>query len=185
MIASEDHPRSRGVYAILTLAILLCSRIIPARAGFTWGAPWGEGPGPDHPRSRGVYRDGLDKPARIGGSSPLARGLHPDSGGGHRWNRIIPARAGFTLGARPPGPGSRDHPRSRGVYTRDFFMVADTLRIIPARAGFTARWGSGARRREDHPRSRGVYYSWRRHARRVRGSSPLARGLPRSRVCGA
>ena len=72
---SWDHPRSRGVYVVLTSADMMRAgssplarglpelstrrrkrrRIIPARAGFT------KGPGPrihprwDHPRSRGVY----------------------------------------------------------------------------------------------------------------------------------
>ena len=53
---------------------------------------------------------------RVPGSSPLARGLldegRADLGGGG----IIPARAGFTSPAAAQTPGTRDHPRSRGVY---------------------------------------------------------------------
>ena len=91
-------------------------RIIPARAGFTrperspptWGA--------DHPRSRGVYAVTLSGRTTSMGSSPLARGLLqvravPGLGVG-----IIPARAGFTGRLVPGRSGSRDHPRSRGVY---------------------------------------------------------------------
>ena len=51
------------------------------------------------------------------------------------------------------------------------------IRIIPARAGFTVASLTSALAMADHPRSRGVYS---RHVplwRRVRGSSPLARGL--------
>ena len=51
-------------------------------------------------------------------------------------------------------------------------------RIIPARAGFTGRGSSPRRRARDHPRSRGVYRRVPSIAPRVRGSSPLARGLP-------
>ena len=96
--------------------------------------------------------------------------------------RIIPARAGFTI--TPPGilRGTRDHPRSRGVYRGEAgggrlvggsSPLARGLReahhsrrlsrgIIPARAGFTIC----ASRREPSPI----------------GSSPLARGLPASGV---
>ena len=53
-------------------------------------------------------------------------------------------------------------------------------RIIPARAGFTS--GTSPRRPHgrDHPRSRGVYMRWPAHDRSSMGSSPLARGLPRT-----
>ena len=90
---------------------------------------------------------------------------------------IIPARAGFTLGPHIRGSRTRDHPRSRGVYTtiRSLFseftgssplargLRAEALvhggdgRIIPARAGFTPTL-SGTSSRQG-------------------GSSPLARGL--------
>ena len=50
--------------------------------------------------------------------------------------------------------------------------------IIPARAGFTRWCGGPGRPRRDHPRSRGVYRSAGLRADLLRGSSPLARGLP-------
>ena len=94
---TTDHPRSRGVYPrpagaasatagssplarglpAKAAALLLSQRIIPARAGFTPGAPlcarglW------DHPRSRGVYDDDAYRALLDDGSSPLARGLPP------------------------------------------------------------------------------------------------------------
>ena len=68
-------------------------------------------------------------------------------------------------------------PLARGLR---IFRALSTIRdrIIPARAGFT-----GARAREcapetDHPRSRGVYSTALRRGVSIRGSSPLARGLP-------
>ena len=70
-------------------------------------------------------------------------------------SRMIAARAGFTCSrARHPMP-PRDHPRSRGVYRQE--------------QGALAR---------DHPRSRRVYRAIKDIADDIRGSSPLAQGLP-------
>ena len=152
--------------------------IIPARAGFTRFRSLLRLTWPDHPRSRGVYPQLRPSPRRLGGSSPLARGLLPESATIPRVGGIIPARAGFTR--RRPSQHRRqpDHPRSRGVYLTNGGSSADTTgssplargllddvglselarRIIPARAGFTGRLRApptcGTR---DHPRSRGVY----------------------------
>ena len=156
MDQEEDHPRSRGVYAIpderlavvvgssplargllLVLQVILhLARIIPARAGFTLRTHLVELHAQDHPRSRGVY-----PPPPPGffcgvGSSPLARGLP---------NHHLP--------------------------------VLRRIRIIPARAGFTTRRIVLALLRRDHPRSRGVYASSSTTGTSSRGSSPLARGL--------
>ena len=132
----KDHPRSRGVYMLMSMPDMRVvgssplarglheqqragryrRGIIPARAGFTKPPrPCSSNPR-DHPRSRGVYC--RLKPTRksLRGSSPLARGLRPPDRRLHRPRRIIPARAGFTcfLSALPASAG--DHPRSRGVY---------------------------------------------------------------------
>ena len=134
----QDHPRSRGVYPMASYAqswksgssplarglplnremLALSRRIIPARAGFTHASRPGRSPGRDHPRSRGVYSRVSDDELDAIGSSPLARGLHA-----HRLRHdvdvgIIPARAGFTRASTRMCTLSRDHPRSRGVYTR-------------------------------------------------------------------
>ena len=92
-----DHPRSRGVYGVKSVAAKPINgssplarglryqerdqqgtaRIIPARAGFTpRRSPW-KGILMDHPRSRGVYFMTAFIGARSKGSSPLARGLPP------------------------------------------------------------------------------------------------------------
>ena len=113
---SRDHPRSRGVYAVVggvygpaagssPLARGLLAQkgglppvggIIPARAGFTLGRQAGPAGRPDHPRSRGVYVPARLAPYVVGGSSPLARGLPSGSRSCEPDRRIIPARAGFT-----------------------------------------------------------------------------------------
>ena len=151
----------------------------------------------DHPRSRGVYQEAEEKQLLSEGSSPLARGLRR-VGGGPCWGfRIIPARAGFTTRSPSPRSGTRDHPRSRGVYSdilhggltgagssplarglpRRRSRGAPTQRIIPARAGFTGDLGAGGGGEWDHPRSRGVYDNVLNEATSASGSSPLARGL--------
>ena len=197
----EDHPRSRGVYGVLghrgpphpgssPLARGLPPRgvlrgapagIIPARAGFTSPSRGTPLCTPDHPRSRGVYKV-LDVDDR---RSP--------------W--IIPARAGFTPAAVRRRSQRGDHPRSRGVYAPHRASTAakrgssplarglpdaaaqvhDQDGIIPARAGFTAMTWTPRSGRTDHPRSRGVYTGGRSTGLRLRGSSPLARGLRRHR----
>ena len=112
---------------------------------------------------------------------------------------IIPARAGFTW-SRGGAPRCRwDHPRSRGVYRhrpvrggprRGSSPLARGLRvhgrghthrcrIIPARAGFTSWASEMTACAPDHPRSRGVYFVTWIICIKIRGSSPLARGLPR------
>ena len=134
---AADHPRSRGVYTFAWAAISssvgssplarglrgfgslvgVNSGIIPARAGFTTRPEPPTSTTRDHPRSRGVYATVYGAVTGKSGSSPLARGLpwrrlrgRPDRG-------IIPARAGFTRHAATRSRRSRDHPRSRGVYS--------------------------------------------------------------------
>ena len=195
--SSWDHPRSRGVYPAVWVSTMPTdgssplargllaaaeaagdrTRIIPARAGFTWPDRSGCRFLRDHPRSRGVYRMKILLAAYAGGSSPLARGLHQWRGERGRRPRIIPARAGFTWRPRLRGRAARDHPRSRGVYPLGsgclgpadgssplarglqaiLLQSVEQGRIIPARAGFTAGLERGETRMEDHPRSRGVY----------------------------
>ena len=212
-----DHPRSRGVYRVsyshihitagssplargLPRACPCCGRwgrIIPARAGFTGAGRLRLLGAGDHPRSRGVYdlRRALDH--LTAGSSPLARGLQETQNTDLRVERIIPARAGFTVHHLDGRARARDHPRSRGVYRtgesnprrrpgssplarglRDMEGARGrTRRIIPARAGFTPHRQRLRRPSQDHPRSRGVYYNASHDPNNEAGSSPLARGL--------
>ena len=177
-------------------------RIIPARAGFTAAPASSEAPTEDHPRSRGVYPLANSRPRSVSGSSPLARGLPPAHAGLGTRDRIIPARAGFTARPALAAGGARDHPRSRGVYIRPprptwsppgssplarglprrSPLLLGGPGIIPARAGFTQRVVLPVGGGEDHPRSRGVYTTPRSSSSSTEGSSPLARGLLRSRA---
>ena len=134
---SQDHPRSRGVYAGIDLGAVnpdgssplarglremvsssaSSLRIIPARAGFTGCTTGRPTARRDHPRSRGVYPAQVVRASSPFGLSPLARGLRC-AARTSRWRpRIIPARAGFTRMILSFSLPLRDHPRSRGVYS--------------------------------------------------------------------
>ena len=175
----RDHPRSRGVYqsrgigkpwsngsSPLARGLLLgrsrprrATRIIPARAGFTFSILSSTPHAWDHPRSRGVY-------------SGAVMAWYPCS-----W--IIPARAGFTLaGLVDPRLCDGSSPLARGLRRR-MDRRSFILRIIPARAGFTPWRRARSPPRKDHPRSRGVYAVAGTVGLATSGSSPLARGLRR------
>ena len=91
----------------------------------------------DHPRSRGVYAKKVKGKLTTLGSSPLARGLLIFASPEFVANRIIPARAGFTIRDCSAPGGDQDHPRSRGVYEPWLVPLVVDVWIIPARAGFT------------------------------------------------
>ena len=76
----------------------------------------------DHPRSRGVYMDNSHMPQGNMGSSPLARGLRGPHLGGEGCQRIIPARAGFTL-ADPWNPNDEPHYQTAFAFTADLVLA--------------------------------------------------------------
>ena len=113
--------------------------IIPARAGFTTSPTSSARITKDHPRSRGVYRASTPPTCSSSGSSPLARGLQPDHLAERAGPRIIPARAGFTADRRARNRRRRDHPRSRGVYSRARARCADNCGSSPLARGLPHR----------------------------------------------
>ena len=80
---------------------------------------------------------------------------------------------------RGPRPRPSDTPPPSKRLRHPHPPTLPTPWIIPARAGFTPRCQSWCACRWDHPRSRGVYSLPASPAPPIRGSSPLARGLPR------
>ena len=181
MVSGRDRevgssPLARGLL-YNTLSIIAGAGIIPARAGFTFGAREGGFGRGDHPRSRGVYAHRGRSGSWAAGSSPLARGLRVHPHEDDSLGRIIPARAGFTSLFAEYQANGGDHPRSRGVYSsqrRTLFpwvgssplarglpsAIGNLMggnRIIPARAGFTVNSVGLLYIFRDHPRSRGVY----------------------------
>ena len=177
-VASEDHPRTRGVYPFTPSHSPSPHWIIPAHAGFTSRVSSRGSRSPDHPRTRGVYHRQFVARPGARGSSPHTRGLpsvDPDPANG---SGIIPAHAGFTVVDGGSPAMSRDHPRTRGVYLLEAQGGAGGLRIIPAHAGFTRHTRPRPDARPDHPRTRGVYFAVRAMHPSVPGSSPHTRGLP-------
>ncbi len=132
-----DHPRSRGVYGLdrvggdyvpgsSPLARGLpsrrrgwraASRIIPARAGFTYDSGEYVEAREDHPRSRGVYSDVMHQNRPLRTDHPRSRGVYPTKESDGR----------MFVGSSPLARGLRDRIRLSGR----------TYGIIPARAGFT------------------------------------------------
>ena len=135
-----DHPRACGVYMRPRLMkesprgssprvrglhpeekhVHEGNGIIPARAGFTTPSTPSRTSPRDHPRACGVYAVVLANGGSVEGSSPRVRGLPFGQVLLDLEGRIIPARAGFTVG-RPHGfpwgrLGLTDHPRACGVY---------------------------------------------------------------------
>ena len=116
--------------------------------------------------------------------------------------RIIPARAGPTVGSLPQKATSPDHPRScgasmfgqpvrvelpgssplvRGQHQTDESPLPQ-IRIIPARAGPTYSRSRFPAPRTDHPRSCGANVTPITRFRPRRGSSPLVRGQRKRRI---
>ena len=91
-----SSPLARGLLIVVVVIDDLLG-IIPARAGFTCPSAGRARHERDHPRSRGVYATSHAHEQLLEGSSPLARGLLPLPARRMISERIIPARAGFTL----------------------------------------------------------------------------------------
>ena len=197
--ARRDHPRSRGVYTMSTIAVIAepgssplarglrerpweprgRPRIIPARAGFTRARRRGSCRRRDHPRSRGVYATGSSKPGGSAGSSPLARGLRGGGAGAVPDLRIIPARAGFTQGTGRDSGAGEDHPRSRGVYRYRTHAYKEAYGSSPLARGLPTTDTPSLGERGIIPARAGFTCNTQTMSLPPHGSSPLARGLPR------
>ena len=183
---------TRGTAGVLRRRL----RLIPARAGNTVSGGTAGSSNKAHPRSRGEHarKHGHRRPP--GGSSPLARGTHPHAGTLRTRSRLIPARAGNTVGVPESTCRASAHPRSRGEHpvadsARNISRGSSPLargtpltpcrktqpfRLIPARAGNTLKPGVMITLVTAHPRSRGEHLMGNTAFQNRRGSSPLARG---------
>ena len=195
--SSGSSPLSRGIQLPPELPERP-TRIIPALAGNTMNWATLKLAWRDHPRSRGEYR-GCAVPLRTRlGSSPLSRGILGRQRARFLPGGIIPALAGNTLDHCQHHVTGRDHPRSRGEYEPSRVMIRHAVGssplsrgildahhgllegggIIPALAGNTATTHATDVPERDHPRSRGEYYLETSPGPRIKGSSPLSRGIP-------
>ena len=171
-----SSPLARGLREKYSQRIC-APRIIPARAGFTRRALRVGRLLEDHPRSRGVYIPVFIYGGFGDGSSPLARGLRDECLTWIDLTRIIPARAGFTVGCSGGRGFGWDHPRSRGVYRRRVDQASAVIGSSPLARGLRSRFYRCRWTMMDHPRSRGVYTILILSPSAQTGSSPLARGL--------
>ena len=155
-------------------------RLIPARAGNTWGTRRLGALSAAHPRSRGEHGQPSLHSSFQGGSSPLARGTLKMKKPSIAPTRLIPARAGNTVASVVCKSPWTAHPRSRGEHhhqsvLRYFAAGSSPLargthfqqggdftrrRLIPARAGNTVASSLLHRASSAHPRSRGEHVLW-------------------------
>ena len=180
----------------LWVAERVSGRLIPARAGRTVALGCRAGVRAAHPRSCGADSAMSRMVSRMPGSSPLVRGGLGDVADGVSHARLIPARAGRTIGRPTRQIRPRAHPRSCGADALGRLSVGraygssplvrggltlagrlpSALRLIPARAGRTRRQGASGRWSAAHPRSCGADRFSAASAAFKPGSSPLVRG---------
>ena len=195
MLPVGSSPRVRGKRET-ALDKALTLRIIPARAGQTSPRCSALRAGPDHPRACGANDDGGSQSNRVLGSSPRVRGKRLRDLVTETAPRIIPARAGQTLGSALSMVGLPDHPRAcgandltqgvtpvragssprvRGKLFR-WRRMCQRQRIIPARAGQTQPARRNTSHRPDHPRACGANATAVDNCVPGNGSSPRVRG---------
>ena len=176
MRVSGSSPLARGTQNIESEAVARV-RLIPARAGNTGSTVLAAGGLQAHPRSRGEHQSSPVNSNVSSGSSPLARGTPNDRKPSRAAHRLIPARAGNTVGGHGVESFLSAHPRSRGEHVWWSWCVVlpfgssplarGTLRrrlehpavrrLIPARAGNTATSRTPRIPISAHPRSRGEH----------------------------
>ena len=176
--------------------------LIPAHAGKTTTPAVLRPAAFAHPRSRGENQARRACLRRVRGSSPLTRGKPERESYGLFSSWLIPAHAGKTRLTPYRSIGSRAHPRSRGEnpirqHVSSHFPGSSPLtrgkrerpgsragrgRLIPAHAGKTPPWMRRARASRAHPRSRGENRWFPLFSPSLRGSSPLTRGKPPTKL---
>ena len=177
-VRNSAHPRSRGEHWLDITTTQPSRGSSPLARGTRRKLPPSQSPHSAHPRSRGEHDVNLSHKEITGGSSPLARGTPSDAPIPLLLGRLIPARAGNTLGDTSFTTSQAAHPRSRGEHILSRKRHMRYLWLIPARAGNTFIGVCGVPSHEAHPRSRGEHHLLELLDESDRGSSPLARGTP-------
>ena len=196
---SSPHARGTPQSAKRPMSVM---RFIPACAGNTVLCPSQTPRCTVHPRMRGEHEEAEADFLAQAGSSPHARGTPV-----HRYCaddeiRFIPACAGNTCCPRAATPGATVHPRMRGEHAsgtppqnnqygssphaRGTPAVPTTAssrtRFIPACAGNTKDATPDELMAAVHPRMRGEHRPKFERRPTTDGSSPHARGTPRTRA---
>ena len=195
LLALGSSPRGRGKRGT-SPSIRGTGRLIPARAGKTRAIRHAHGLIAAHPRAGGENPGKTDVLTSADGSSPRGRGKPDVIATTSVGVRLIPARAGKTVGVGVDHVGVQAHPRAggenlpisqdrmtpsgsspRGRGKREEPARRRNRRwLIPARAGKTA---SSCRARVDraaHPRAGGENAEHRADPVDESGSSPRGRG---------
>ena len=133
-----------------------------------------------HPRSRGDHILSPAPVSRFPGSSPLARGPRLSRRRTAILRGLIPARAGTTNSVFHLWRVDGSSPLARGPLQRKETLIM-AHGLIPARAGTTVSDSPRKRHVRAHPRSRGDHDRTANVFPLNPGSSPLARGPPRTR----
>ena len=151
-----------------------------------------------HPRAGGENERRRSRRRGRPGSSPRGRGKQRGLVDDPHRARLIPARAGKTIGRLAPSSLTQAHPRAGGENERRRSRrrgrpgssprgrgkrIADLVeviaeRLIPARAGKTLRCISPPRTSAAHPRAGGENIIRQSRAGTLYGSSPRGRGKP-------
>ncbi len=193
--STGSSPQARGTHRKPCAAGRRC-RFIPAGAGNTSETMCRRPSLSVHPRRRGEHPISAAMCWPSGGSSPQARGTHPDAGAQRCQRRFIPAGAGNTSSGYSPGSSRTVHPRRRGEHavgddtpvstngsspqargTLELgALMTEVARFIPAGAGNTVWHATRALPWAVHPRRRGEHLNNSALALAFFGSSPQARG---------
>ena len=131
-------PHTRGIQGYRKTRHLP-SGITPAHAGNTaitqvsWPSPR------DHPRTRGEYSAAYPFSSYKRGSPPHTRGIPAFFRAYLNQKGITPAHAGNTGNRRKWQALSRDHPRTRGEYQKDWHRPIDRMGSPPHTRGIRLR----------------------------------------------
>ena len=106
-------------------------RLIPARAGKTWYPNRPRSIPPAHPRACGENAAASKIGSRVDGSSPRVRGKPDGERAGGDRSRLIPARAGKTVGDDADRQDSGAHPRACGENSAMIFLAMRPMGSSP------------------------------------------------------
>ncbi len=129
-----------------------------------------------YPRSRGEHVVDVLLNDSTNGSSPLMRGTFVSQTPRHRNARLIPARAGNTLGTCHPRGSGAAHPRSRGEHVEPSSTRLVVCGSSPLSQGTFVHVLHLIVPLRLIPRSRGEHALVSESMNSPHGSSPLARG---------
>ena len=178
-ISGGSSPQARGTL-LPGAGLQRRQRLIPTGAGNTRRGSSIMPTWPAHPHRRGEHGPNQVLFQLLGGSSPQARGTRAAAAARDLPRRLIPTGAGNTsLRATLFRFSTAPSPQARGTQTACSRAVM-LGRLIPTGAGNTMRTGASDQMTTAHPHRRGEHVSKVERDCGSIGSSPQARGTPRT-----